>query len=113
MARTKTLNPRQRMRNMETNAFLESLNGGRLTFAQMLSACRRSRAESVAVFAARLGVSRQHLHQLETGNKGVSPERAVRFARCLGQSETYFLQLALQDLANESGVRRKVEVRVA
>jgi transcriptional regulator with XRE-family HTH domain len=113
MAHKQTPNARQRMRNVETIAFLESLNGGRLTFAQLLSACRRSRAESAAVFAARLGVSRQHLHQLETGNKGVSPERAVRFARCLGQSETYFLQLALQDLANESGVSRKVEVRVA
>jgi transcriptional regulator with XRE-family HTH domain len=103
----------QKRRNADTNAFLEALNGGRLTFGQMLAACRRSREQSAAAFAARLGVSRQHLHQLEAGHKGISPERAVRFARRLGQSETYFLQLALQDLADESGVKSKVQVRVA
>jgi antitoxin HigA-1 len=112
MHRTKP-SSKQDGRNAETNAFLEMLNGGRLTFGQMLAACRQSREESAAVFAARLGVSRQHLHQLEIGHKGVSPERAVRFARRLGQSETFFLQLALQDLANESGVKGKVQVRVA
>jgi len=79
----------------------------------MLAACRRSREQSAAAFAARLGVSRQHLHQLETGQKGISPERAVRFARRLGQSETCFLQLALQDLADDSGVKSRVQVRVA
>jgi transcriptional regulator with XRE-family HTH domain len=104
---------RQSKRNAETVAFLESLNGGRLTFGQLLSSLRETKEESAAVFAERLGISRQHLHQLEHGLKRVSPERAVRFAQLLGQSQTYFLQLALQDLANDSGLTARVEVKVA
>jgi transcriptional regulator with XRE-family HTH domain len=92
---------------------LDSLNDGRLTFGQRLSSLRESEEESAATFADRLSISRQHLHQLETGQKRVSPERAVCFARLLGQTQTYFLQLALQDLANESGLTTRVQVKVA
>jgi len=104
---------RQTGRNAATHAFLESLNGGPLTFGQLLAAQREAEEASVSQFAAKLGVSRQHLHQLENGHKRVSPERAVRFARLLGQSETFYLQLALQDLANGSGISAHIEVRVA
>ncbi len=100
-------------RNAATNALLESLNGGPLTFGQLLSAQREAEETSVSQFAAKLGISRQHLHQLENGQKRVSPERAVCFARLLGQSETFYLQLALQDLANDSGIGKPIEIRVA
>ena len=99
--------------NAETDAFLKSLNGGALTFGQLLASLRQADEAGLAQFAATLGISRQHLHQLETGQKSVSPERAVRFARLLGQSESYFLQLALQDLANDYGITASVQVRVA
>ena len=105
---------RQKKRNADTNAFLTSLNGGvALTFGQLLASLRQADEAGLARFAATLGISRQHLHQLETGQKSVSPERAVRFARLLGQSESYFLQLALQDLANDSGITASVQVKVA
>lgn len=113
MYRSTKKTSRQSKRNAETMAFLESLNAGRLTFGQLLSSLRESEEESAAAFAERLGISRQHLHQLETGQKRVSPERAVRFALLLGHSQTYFLQLALQDLANESGLTTRVQVKVA
>jgi transcriptional regulator with XRE-family HTH domain len=103
----------RKKRNADTNAFLTSLNGGPLTFGQLLASLRQAEEAGLAQFAATLGVSRQHLHQLEAGQKSVSPERAVRFARLLGQSESYFLQLALQDLANDSGIRARVQVKVA
>ena len=99
--------------NASTNAFLESLNEGPLTFGQLLLAIRESDEQSLSQFATRLGVSRQHLHQLECGAKRVSPERAVRIAHALGYSEIYFVQLALQDLVDEAGVSAKVEVTVA
>ena len=104
---------RRKKRNADTNVFLTSLNGGALTFGQLLASLRQADEAGLAQFAATLGISRQHLHQLETGQKSVSPERAVRFARLLGQSESYFLQLALQDLANDSGIKASVQVRVA
>jgi transcriptional regulator with XRE-family HTH domain len=99
--------------NAETTAFLESLNAGPLTFGELLSAIREGEEQSATQFASRLSISRQHLHQLESGQKRVSPERAVRFARILGHSEVYFVQLALQDLVDDAGVDAKVEVKVA
>lgn len=100
-------------RNAATHALLDSLNGGPLTFGQLLLSQREAEEASAPQFAAKLGISRQHLHQLEVGEKRVSPERAVRFARLLGQSEASYLQLALQDLANDSGIEAPFEVKVA
>jgi transcriptional regulator with XRE-family HTH domain len=97
--------------NAATNAFLEELNAGPLSFGQLLAALRESDEQTLSEFAARLEVSRQHLHQLESGQKRVSPERAVRFARALGHSAVYFVQLALQDLVNDAGLSAKVEVK--
>jgi plasmid maintenance system antidote protein VapI len=111
-ARKSKLSRAQKL-NASTNQFLESLNSGPLTFGQMLAAIREAEEQSLAQFASRLAVSRQHLHQLESGQKHVSPERAVRFARILGHSEVYFVQLAPQDLVDDAGVSAKVEVKVA
>ncbi len=113
MIQAGTKKPQRAERNAATHALLESLSGGPLTFGQLLLAQREAEETSASQFAARLGISRQHLHQLEAGEKRVSPERAVRFARLLGQSEAYYLQLALQDLANDSGIDAHIEVKVA
>lgn len=114
MARTRTKkSTKGRSQNAETNAFSASLNRGPLTFAQLLSSLRQAEDATLVQFADRLEISRQHLHQLENGQKRVSPERAIRFARALGQSEAFFLQLALQDLVNDSGIRASIEVKVA
>jgi len=99
--------------NAETNDFLNSLNDGPLTFGQLLASIREAEDLSLAKLGSRLGISRQHLHQLESGQKRVSPERAVKFARVLGYSEVYFAQLALQDLLDDAGVQGRVEVKVA
>lgn len=111
-ARKSKLTKAQKL-NASTNAFLKSLNSGPLTLGQLLSAIRVADEQTLSQFASRLGISRQHLHQLESGQKRVSPERAVRFARVLGHSDVYFVQLALQDLVDDAGVSAKVEVKVA
>lgn len=113
MGKAASRESRRKKRNSETDAFLTLLNDGPLTFGPLLASLRQADEVGLAAFAATLGISRQHLHQLETGQKSVSPERAVRFARLLGQSESYFLQLALQDLANDSGITASVQVKVA
>jgi plasmid maintenance system antidote protein VapI len=99
-ARKKKVSTAEKL-NAATNAFLRELNGGPLSFGQLLAALRQSEEQTLNQFATRLGVSRQHLHQLEARQKRVSPERAVRFARALGHSEIYFVQLVLQDLVND------------
>lgn len=80
------------------------------SLGQRLRALREAEAVSLAQFAERLDVSRQHLYMLESGRKRVSPLRAVKFARALEQDEVYFLQLALQELVDDAGLAATVEV---
>ncbi len=51
--------------------------------------------------------------KIEKGNKAVSPERAARFAKALGHSAERFVELSLQSLVDEAGLKLKVVVDVA
>jgi len=68
---------------------------------------------TLAEFAKKLGISRQHLCDIEKGRKVVSPERAAKFAKILGYSREQFVALALQALLDEADLHLKVEVNVA
>lgn len=93
--------------------FLETLMGGPLTLGGALSGLREADEQSLAEFASLLGVSRAHLCDIEQGRRAVSPERAARFARALGQSEAQFVRLALQDQIRGAGLKLTVEVKAA
>ena len=64
-----------------------------------------------AAFAKKLGITVSHLSDIENGRKGVSPERAVKFARILGLSEKQLkipavtLRKIIQEYTREAGVR--------
>jgi hypothetical protein len=58
-------------------------------------------------------LSRSHVNDIEKGRKGVSPERAARFAKVLGYSRARLVQLALQDLVNRGGLKLLVDVKAA
>ena len=92
--------------------FLESLVG-ELTLAGYLTAIREGEEMSQAAFAARLGVSRSHLCDIEKGRKTLSAERAARFATILGYSDRQFVRLALQDTLREAGLKMTVTVEAA
>jgi antitoxin HigA-1 len=94
-------------------AFLEGLIGGPLTLRAALSGIRESEGESLSQFAARLGISRSHLCDIEQGRRSVSPERAARFAKLLGQHQAQFVRLALQDQVRNAGLKLRVEVHAA
>ncbi len=89
--------------------FLESLVG-ELTFGGLIEAMRQAEEMSQVEFAKKLGISKQHLCDIEKGRKFVSPERAARFAKLLGHSEQSFVALALQDIVNQGGLKLKVSV---
>ena len=76
-------------------AWLERQNNGPLTLGQLLLSIREGEGASQVDFAARLGLSRSHLCDLEKGRKPISPERAVRLAAILGYSERQFVRLAI------------------
>jgi transcriptional regulator with XRE-family HTH domain len=79
----------------------------------MLQAVREGDGSTLEAFAKRLGVSRQNLCDLETGRKGVSPERAARWARLLGYPEALWLRRALQAELDAAGLKYRVEIAAA
>jgi transcriptional regulator with XRE-family HTH domain len=74
---------------------------------------RKGEEMTLEAFAKLLGVSRQHLCDIEKGRRRVSPERAAKWARVLGYSETTMVQLALQYMVEEAGLKMKVSVKAA
>ncbi len=98
-----------------TNAreFLEQLNGGPLTFGQLINTARLCEEASLEAFAKRLGVSRAYLCDVEKGRRPVSVERAAKWARTIGGLESQYVALALQAEINAAGLRFKVSVETA
>lgn len=92
---------------------IEKLIGGKLTLGAFMEAIRQGEELTQEAFAARLGISRSHLCDIEKGRKIVSPERAARFAHELGYAKEQFLRLALQDAVNRAGLRFSVELHAA
>lgn len=86
---------------------------GPLTFGSGLKAIREADEVTQDVFAERLGISKQHLCNVEKGRKSVSVERAAAWAKLLGYSEKQFARLALQDEINRAGLSYSVELAEA
>jgi transcriptional regulator with XRE-family HTH domain len=93
--------------------FVERLVGGPISLGALIEAIRQGEEETQTDFAARLGISRSHLCDIEKGRKIVSPERAARFAELLGYSPEQFIRLALQDTVNRTGLRYTVHLSQA
>src|SRR4051812_113374 len=88
--------------------FLEKLNGGPLTLRQVLVATREGEEWSQAEMARRLGVSAQHLSQVEKGLKTVSPERAAAWGTALGYGPEVWAMLAAQEQLDRAGLNLRV-----
>ena len=89
--------------------FLEELLGGPLTLGDAMRAIREGEEWTLAEMAAKLGVTRGFVSNLEKG-KAVSPEAAARYARVLGDGEKQFVRLALQDQLRRSGLAYDVQL---
>ncbi len=101
------------IKKSSTRRFLEKITGGPVTLGKLIEAIRLGEDVSQAEFAKRLKISRSHLNDIEKGNKAVSPERAARFAQTLGHSQERFVELSLQSIIDEAGLKLKVAVDVA
>ncbi len=96
----------------EAMKFLDNLVG-KLTFGGLIAAMRQAEEMSQVEFAKKLGISKQHMCDIEKGRKFVSPARAAKFAKILGHSERSFVALALQDVVNQGRLKLKVTVEAA
>lgn len=90
---------------------LDKLAGIPLTFGSALKANRLAEEMSQSELGAKIGVSRQYIHQLETGNRNPSVEQAVRIAKVFGMPEDQFVELALQVQVEKAGLQKAVVLK--
>lgn len=93
--------------------FLDDLIGHPMSFGDLLETVRESRELSQKEFAKKLKISPSHLCDIEKNRKTVSPDRAVKFAKILGESEKQFVRFALQTMLDQAGIKLKVELKAA
>ena len=101
------------IRKSDTKKFLEKITGGPVTLGKLMESIRLGEELSQVDFAKRLKVSRSHLNDIEKGNKAVSPKRAAKFAKLLGHSEERFVELALQSMIDDAGLKLRVIIDAA
>lgn len=83
---------------------LEKMAGGPLTFGRLLRSIRMGEELTLKDFSKSLDISIQHLSDIENDRRVVSAERAAKFAGLLKYSEAQFVELAVQDMLNQSGL---------
>ena len=64
-------------------------------------------------FAKLLRISRANLCDIEKNRKGVSPERAAKFAKILGYSVNILVEMAIEEQLEGMGFKFKVTLRPA
>lgn len=89
---------------------LEQLSGGPLTFGKLIHSIRMCDELSQVEFAHKLGISRQHLCDIEHDRKIVSPKLAAQYATILGYSISQFIRLALQAILDRDNLDVAVDV---
>jgi len=103
---------KQNKKAVEALAYFERTLGP-FTLGRALASIRETEGYTLARFAKKLGVSRAHLCDVERGRRGVSAERAARWAKVLGHPPQVFVALALQDEVTAAGLKLKVSVEAA
>lgn len=89
---------------------MEKIIGCKLTLGKLLWAIRECDEISQIELAKKLGISKQHLCDIERGRKNVSPGLAAIYADKLGYLPEQFIQLAFQDMADRDGLKISVTV---
>ena len=89
---------------------MEKVTGCKLTLGKLIWAIRECDEMSQVEFAKKLGISKQHLCDIEHERKSISPGLAATYASKLGYLPEQFIQLALQGIVDRDGLRVFVEV---
>ena len=89
---------------------IEKITGHKLTLGRLVWAIRECDEISQIKFAKKLGISNQHLCDIEHERKSVSPGLAATYAKKLGYLPEQFIQLALQSIVDREGLKVSVEI---
>lgn len=90
---------------------LEGMGVKETTFASLLRTYRFSEEMTLAELSKKLKISVSHLSDLENERKFVSIERAKEFASRLGDSEKYFVLVAVKDLLRRANCHYEIELK--
>jgi transcriptional regulator with XRE-family HTH domain len=83
---------------------------GSLTFGNALASYRLGEEKSQREFAAFLDISPQSLCDIEKERRIPSPSRAAKIARKLGEPESFWVQLSLQDMLRKEDLNLVVSI---
>jgi transcriptional regulator with XRE-family HTH domain len=83
---------------------IEKIAGGKLTLGKLIGAIREGENLSQVELAESLGISKQHLCDIEHDRKSISPKLAATYAKKLGYSEEQFIRLSLQSILDREGI---------
>lgn len=89
---------------------IEKTTGVKLTLGKLLWAIRLSDEISQSEFAEKLGISKQHLCDIEHDRKSISPKLAADYSKKLGYSTQQFIRLSLQDMLDRAGLDFLIDV---
>jgi len=89
---------------------IEKITGLKLTLGNMILSIRQADEISQVEFAKTLGITKQHLCDIERGRKPVSPRLAAQYAEILGYSKEQFIRLALQDMLDRDNLNVQVDI---
>jgi len=81
-----------------------------MTFGNALESHRKCEELSAKEFANFLGISPSSLCDLEKGRSIPSPQRASKISRKMGESEAYWIQLAIQDTLRKANLDYTVSI---
>ncbi len=90
---------------------LVKLGAQETSFASLIKTYRLSEELTLAELSKKLKVSVSHLSDIENERKFVSVERAKEFAKRLGDSEKYFVLVAIKDLLRRADCEYEVELK--
>ena len=89
---------------------IEKMIGAQLTLGKLIWAIRQADDISQVDFSSKLGITKQHLCDIERGRKAVGPKLAAKYAELLGYSKEQFIRLSLQDLVDREDLKVQVDV---
>ena len=92
---------------------LEKITGGPMTLGRYLKSIRLGEELTQKTFATHLGISPQHLSDIENDREAVEVDRAARFAKILGYPVEQFIRLALDAKLKKAKLRFTVQLRAA
>jgi transcriptional regulator with XRE-family HTH domain len=86
---------------------------GPLSLGKLLESIRLGEEWTMEEMAKKLAITRSALNDIEKGRKNLSVDRAAKYAKILGFSETQFVRLALQAQVDRAGLGYQVDVIAA